>query len=134
MTSLASWQPGFSRPAAAPPMQVSATTDLAGFNKVNGTPNILQWTAPNDSQMHRARIAYVQRVTSAETGGATQVTWTNPDGSGPASKTLGPGGGGAGTTSFDTEILVAPGTTVTLAQSSALTAGACILWAEIWGS
>jgi hypothetical protein len=53
-----------------------------------------------------------------------------------ASHNPGIGGGAetAGLYQFTDAYFVEPGSTVTLVQSSAMTGGAAILWAELWGS
>ena len=115
-----------------------ATTGTAGFALQNGTPNILTWTAPGDSAVHMFVALSVVHVTSAETGGTVQVIFQSPiSGAGNHFSQLVAGGlgtdanGQTGTTIFG---LVQPGTTVTIQQTTALTAGAATAWFEIWGS
>jgi hypothetical protein len=123
---------------AGGPLALQAATPVSGFALVNGTPNILTWTAPNDGQQHRVTVFSSLFVSSTETGGLVQVTW------------IGPGAGathftqlfGANTASSaasispsnPTNFTVAAGSTVGIVQSSALTGGTATLWAEIWGS
>lgn len=114
-------------------LRMEGATPIAGFVLQNGTPNILSWTAPNDDQMHRFTVYYVVRVTSAETGGASQVTWNGPDGTA-VTTALDPGGHGNGMFSGSQQKLIAPGSTVTVQQSSALTVGAALMWSELWGA
>lgn len=120
------WQLGFT---------LQQTTGLTGYALVNGTGNIVTWTAPNDGNMHRVFVLVEQHVTNTETGGAIGLATTAPDNT---SHTFTPtgfsGGSGVSYASFAQSALVYPGTAVTLEQTSALTGGACVLWAEIWGS
>ena len=112
---------------------LQATTGAAGFALQNGTPNILTWTAPNDGNLHRVVILGNLIVTSAETGGAIGVTnLTSPSGAN-HSPGLSAGGVGVSLVTYTQSFFVEAGTTVTLAQTSALTAGAAVFWADIWG-
>ncbi len=124
--------------AVAPNAGLLASTyqanGLAGFPLQNGTPTILTWTAPADGQYHRVWLIGGIHVTSAETGGQVTLTIPHPDGSSAAPVVFGAGQGtGSAGGAFNGSI-VGPGQTVTLAQSSALTAGAAVVWAELWGS
>lgn len=112
-------------------MRKVGDTGTAGVAKINGTQNILTWTAPNDTNQHRVQVTYEQRVTIAETGGAVTLTFTDPGGNG-ASRSLEAGGGGVANASATQDVLIAPNTVATLSQSSALTAGATIMWAQLW--
>jgi hypothetical protein len=114
-------------------MSIVATTGLAGFALQNATPTILSWIVPNDGNMHRYAIFGGQFVTVAETGGAVSTTFTDPI---PTTRTrqLFAGGSGLGYTPIiTTNFLIAPNQTVTIAQTSALTAGTATVWFEIWG-
>ncbi len=123
------WAPGSS-------LGLMAATPVAGFTLVNGTPNIISWTAPNDGQLHRATFFTTLHVTSGETGGAIGFTYTTPDGFAVASIQLIAGAqtNGAYTANPPRAVVCAPGSSVVVGQSSALTAGAAVVWAEIWGS
>lgn len=118
-------------PAAA--LALVASTGIAGFTLVNGTPNIISWTAPNDGAMHQAQISITVDVTVAATGGAINVAATDPA-SGALSLTPVGGGQGVGGHAGQASLLVAPGTTVQISQGVALTAGAAKCFAQIWGS
>lgn len=112
-----------------------ATTGPNGFALQNATPVILTWNVPNDGQLHRFIVASSLIVSVAETGGQVNVHFTTPDGTVTVFD-ISNGGGGTG---FDYSagrylVIVKPGTTVTISQDTALTLGAAILWAEIWGS
>ena len=115
-------------------MDLAATTGLAGFALQDATPQILTWTTPADGNMHRVTLAGELVVTGNETGGAIQATITDPGGTIRTLNVLS-GGLSAGFNAIGGTIwTVAPDTTVTLAQSSALTGGAARLYAELWGS
>jgi hypothetical protein len=117
-------------------LRLLATTGINGFALQNGTPNILTWQPPNDGNMHRLLLVVSMQVTSAETGGAISVNYALPNGNA-AGHTLFSAGQAVGNP-LPAQILTAQTiggmSPVTLAQSSALTAGAATLWAEIWGS
>lgn len=112
-----------------------ATAGLAGFALQNATPTILSWTAPADGALHRFSVYASMHVTSAETGGIVQAVFTLPDGSAGFYTVL-PGGQGTGFNSSQVNLatIVKAGTTVTLQQVTALTAGGAKLWAEIWAN
>lgn len=117
-------------------LRLVATTGLNGFALQNATPTILSWTPPNDGNMHRFLILPYYAVTVATTGGKITVTWTGPDN---ISRTNTLYNGTYGTTgaqptvnSWIQETVGYPGTAVTIAQNTALTVGAAVLWAEIW--
>ncbi len=128
--------PGFEDPHlyTAPAMMLLAATGTAGFALQNGTPTLLTWTAPSDNQLHRVLLISGQNVSVAETGGAVGLSFTAPNGTGGTASVYA-GGSGTGL-SAATYIgrLVQAGTVVSLAQTSALTLGAAVVWAEIWGS
>lgn len=120
MTGVGIGEPG------SPASVAVASTGLAGAALQNGTPTFLSYTLPNDGQMHRIDVyALVAVGAVAETGGAVGVGFTLPNGSVVAAGTqINAGGAGANTNNQTTvSKICAPGTTVTVAQSSALTAG-----------
>lgn len=127
----------FAPAALLPPLQ--AATPAAGFALQNGTPNIVQWGAPADGLAHRFVLMATRNVTSAETGGQVSLTYTPPGAGAPPITTVVAGGGsGVGSGSLgNTATIVgmaAPGTFVTLSQTSALTVGAATVNAELYGS
>ena len=75
-------------------------------------------------------------VTSTETNGVIALTYTLPDGTASATHTLlgGNQSAGDGVPSANYMVPVEANSTVTVKQSSALTGGTAIAWAEIWGS
>lgn len=147
-TKLFSWpsQVGFSTGAGVqgtapqpPPSQsgeygkigLLATTGPNGFTLVNGTPNILSWTAPNDGQLHRIFVFFSLNVTSLQTGGNVGITI------GSGGHNLAAGGLAAGYQfglSQSMSAIVLPGQTVLIAETVAQTAGAAVFYGEIWGS
>jgi hypothetical protein len=116
-------------------LNLLAATPEAGYTLVNSTGNIITWTAPNDGNLHRFQIFSALHVTSNETGGTIAVSYTLPDGT-TTLPTLFTASQSAGAISPATTFLrlMAPGSTVTIEQTSALSAGAAVMWAEIWGS
>ena len=116
-------------------LQPVATTGPAGVALINGTQNIITWTAPNDGQMHRVALYGCLSVTTAETGGSTQLTYTSPDNRGAGVTVWGSGfGAGVFQPNLIPLITVKPGSTVTFQQNAALTAGAATVFAELWAS
>jgi hypothetical protein len=123
-------------PAWGAALVLQAATAAAGYTLVNGTGNIITWTTPNDGNLHRVTIFAVITTSSTETGGAITLLFTSPSGgagsvglyasglSGPATRASG----------APAVLVVGPNTTVTVEQSAALTGGAAVVWAEIWGS
>lgn len=127
-------------PNAAPLPVQEATTAVAGAALQNGTPTFATWTAPSDGKLHRVEIWTFLNVTSAETGGQVEATVTPPNGT-PQTFSMFAPNKAAGTYHGDGVnfgdlwgLMVEAGTTLTIAQTSALTAGAATIWAEIWGS
>lgn len=121
--------------AVAPVIGLLAATGTAGYTLVNGTGAILSWTAPSDGQMHRVSWFGQLWVTSAETGGAISISITDPGGHASTAQTIDAGGHGINFHQMNYwNLLVQAGSTVTLSQASALTVGAAVLWAELWGS
>lgn len=114
-------------------LQKVAATPVAGVALVNGTPNIVSWTAPNDGQLHRVLVMSSQQVTTAETGGAVAFDFTAPSGTARAF-TIFAAAQPTGDFSNFQGLLVKANTTAVLTQSSALTAGAATVWCEIWAA
>lgn len=117
---------------------LQATTGVNGFALTDSTPDILTWNVPDDGQLHRALAVFIMDVTTAQTGGGLNLLYTLPNGS---AQTFGilAGSQGAGYNYSNYGAVVVPvfakaGTAVTFAQASAQTAGAAVVWAELWGS
>jgi hypothetical protein len=122
--------------SAPNPLTFQISTPMTGFPLVNGTPNIISWTAPNDGKMHRFLVWGGETVSSAQTGGEINVTFTAPDGSVQNITMLGPSlstGFSLIDAVYQMMSLILPGTTVSINQATAQTAGAAKLYAEIWG-
>jgi hypothetical protein len=120
-------------PTAAIGLQ--AATPVAGYTLVNGTGTVISWTVPNDGKLHRVNAFGSLDVTSAATGGQITITYNSPDGGSAVHSFFSnsePAGVASPSSNF--AIIVEAGSTVTIAQAQALTAGAAVLWAEIWGS
>jgi hypothetical protein len=114
-----------------------ATTGPSGYVLVDGTGNIITWTAPDDGQLHRYLIFVQQIVTSDETGGELAIQFTGMDGNVYTEQFSAPGltAGFYGPASFAfTSGIIKAGTALTISQFTALTGGAATLWPEIWGS
>lgn len=115
-------------------LSLVASTPVAGFALQNATPTIITWTAPNDGALHRVVAVVSLHVTSNETGGAVNLSVTLPDGTARLPAVLA-GGTAIGTLAGNYTVShVQANTTVTLQQSSALTVGAAVVWADLWAS
>lgn len=112
-----------------------AATPAAGYALVNGTGPVLSWTAPGDGKLHRFVIFADLYVTSAQTGGEIEFTYTLPNGINVTVELFSPNQGAGNVLPDNASLFVmGAGGTVTISQTSALTAGAAAMWAEIWGS
>ena len=115
-------------------LQLQAATAVAGYTLVNGTGNIISWTAPNDGNLHRAIVMSSLKVTSNETGGQIGATSVDPA-SGSAFNGLYAANQAAGSYSSNAPgLILGANQAVAVEQATALTGGAAVLWAEIWGS
>jgi hypothetical protein len=108
----------------------------AGFALQNGTSTIFSWTAPNDGNVHTVELYSVKKIAVQEVGGAVAFHFTWPDGT-PNSPGLYAGGQAAGLTTqvafgYAGTVLVEPGSTISIQQSSALTGGASTLYYEVF--
>ena len=120
----------------APAMGLLAALPIpaAGFTLQNATPVILSWTAPADGQLHRVTIFGTLFAAAVETGGNINLVYTDPAGN-PNSTPVWAGGLNGANAPTDKGVSVKAGTTVTLQQIVALSAGGpSMVWAEIWGS
>lgn len=112
--------------------ELVGTTGAAGFALQDATPTIIgPVNVPNDGNLHRATVVWGLNVTSAETGGAVAMEYTGPGGNA-VTPQLSAGGAGAGETGTQFDRVVKPGSTVSVVQTSALTAGAATGYAELW--
>lgn len=121
---------------AAGSWSLLAGTPAGGYALQHGTPTLLSYTFPNDGNLHRAVVIANQTVSSVTTGGSVSVSWTAPDGTAGDWVALSQLNytGWDDSVSPTPPLLVKAGTTITVRQSTALTAGAATVWAEIWGS
>lgn len=105
------------------------------YTLINGTGTIATYAVPNDGNVHLVEIAALKVVTSAETGGAVTVTITDLAGHTTGALSLFAGGAAAGlatpAAAGNAAFCVPSGSLVTIAQSSALTAGASTMNAVI---
>lgn len=114
---------------------VQAETPQAGVVLGNSTPTVLSWTAPNDGQNHQVQIFLLLAVGSNLTGGAIGVGCTLASGSVVAAAAQGfAANQTAGQQQTVVNKLIAPGSTVTVQQTSGITVGAATLFASIVGS
>jgi hypothetical protein len=122
-------------------LALQATTGEGGYALVNGTGNIITWTAPNDGNLHRFVIFTRLIVASSLTGG--QI-YAGNGGTALTGGTLNSGaflwaaGQGNGdyfltkTTEAAAGVL-GPAEQIYIKQNSAVTGGSAVLFAEIWG-
>lgn len=108
------------------------TTTQTGTALNNTTQQFFQWTAPADGNLHRVMLHADLNITSVLTGGSIQLNYTSPANTSvikSVSTQTAVGEYVLGPLSF----LIKSGSTVTLAQSAAMSAGAAVLYAELWG-
>lgn len=111
---------------------LAAETPAGGFALQNATPVVYTWTTPNDGNLHGFEAYAALTVTLAETGGATKVLWTI---NGVAQQaTVFANALAVGTTVNTVQAVADPNTTVTLQQTSALTAGASKIFSVLYGT
>lgn len=120
--------------AAGRVLGLAATTGAAGYTLINGTGTILSWTAPADGLLHRVLLMSIEHVTSACTGGNISTSFTMPDGSTASGNFLIGGTQGVGAHPVTQSYMIESGSTFTVQQSAALTAGAAMYWVELWAS
>ena len=118
----------------APMMDLKATTGVGGYALINGTGTVFTWVAPNDGLMHRILLTSVKHVSVNETGGAVTASMSLPDGTASTPTIFGGGSTTGGVQGNYTARQMQAGTTFTLSQSSALTGGTSVMWAELWAS
>lgn len=116
-------------------LQLQAAVPDTGFAIGNSTPTILSWKVPDDGRNHRYIIISSVYISSTETGGQIYISFTGPSGvEGFQQVSAGGQSTGYDDSQYEPPTIVQSGSTVTIAQGSALTGGAATLWAEIWGS
>jgi hypothetical protein len=114
-------------------LRLVAATGAAGYALADSTGPVISWTAPADGNLHRFIVFASAYCTSAETGGEIEITYTMPNGDAVTVEVFSPNQA-AGQILPDnaTLFVLESGGTVSLNQTSALTAGAATMWAEIW--
>jgi hypothetical protein len=93
-----------------------------GIALVNGTPTLLTYIVPNDGNVHALVATQIKLVTVAETGGTINLNYVLQGGA--KALQFDPGGRVPGQFQQVFAVMADPGTAVTIAQVSALTAGA----------
>jgi hypothetical protein len=109
---------------------IVARTPLAGFPLVNGTPNIITWTSPNDGNLHSVIVSGIAIVASAATGGAVVMRYTT---NGVAQAQAFTAANLAANQSGSVVFSCDPNTTAHLDQQTALTVGAVTIFATMLG-
>lgn len=117
------------------PMSRVATTGPSGIALADSTSTLISWTAPDDGQMHRVQFYAIEVVSSVMTGGIVYINVTYPNGTAKGVEIF-PAQTSAGQylLGSDCNYLIEAGTTASVVQDTALTAGAATVYAEIWGS
>lgn len=108
-------------------MRVASVSNVA---LINGTQQLIQWTAPQDGQPHRAIVIVKVTITNATTGG--QIT--SQVNAGGATQLLAATQAAAKFAPPSPGAVLDPGDTISVAQQTAVTAGAGTVSAEIWAS
>ena len=101
---------------------------------INRTQTILTVTAPNDGKVHVIlAAASLKDVTATLTGGKIEFKWTDSVGINHGLPTVGTAVGQypKSVLAIETAVTLGPGTTVTLTQTTAMTAGAAKVYAKI---
>ena len=121
----------FAKKATVPSI-VTAETSATGVALINGTQTILTATVPNDGKVHLVYVGYLKTITTALTGGRITALWTTPNGAtSTVSTTTTTVGGSYKSSSTQAAIVAKPGTTITVTQETAMTAGAAKVYAKI---
>ena len=118
--------------ASVPTAPITAETSAIGVALIDGTQTILTATVPNDGRSHLVLASMWKDVTTALTGGQTRLQWVLPSGTGVGEHTTLTAVGTSGvSTSSVRDTVVKPGTTVSVLQTTAMTAGAAKVYAKI---
>jgi hypothetical protein len=116
-------------------LELQASTGAGGYALVNGTGTIISWTTPNDGLLHRVTVFTILYVSVTEVGGSINLGYTVPSGQGSSTSITGGTSSGPSPHALSPfSLIVEANTAVTITQASALTSGAAVFWAEIWGS
>lgn len=127
---------GFAPFGASPALVLQAATGVGGYPvQAVSQLSIISWTAPADGNLHRVLLMAGKQVTTLEVGGAVSLFVQSPGDGAAASYSVFAGtqaaGDYAGTALF---LPVKAGSTVNFKQTSNLTSGASLVWAELWAS
>lgn len=120
--------------ASVPTAPITAETPATGVALIDGLQTILSVPVPNDGNMHTIVSAWaIKDVSAALTGGAVSISWTPYKGT---DQTLTDSASTA--LVYETNVVftsaitsLKPGTTVTVKQTTAMTAGAAKVYAKI---
>jgi hypothetical protein len=116
-------------------LKLQASTGIDGFVKQDATPVMLTWQVPDDGNMHRVAVFCSEQCVTTETGGSVSAFIIPPNGGAAAEPQFLAASLVGGNHVGSTFGIVGPGVTVTIEQTSALTAGGpTTVWCEIWGS
>jgi hypothetical protein len=113
---------------------ITAETSSTGVALINGTQTILTVTAPNDGTVHVILAAVsLKDVTATLTGGEIEFKWTDSVGINRGLSIAGTAVGkySQSVVAIETAVTLEPGTTVTLTQTTAMTAGAAKVYGKI---
>ena len=117
---------------SVPSAPIVAETPATGVALIDGTQTILTATVPNDGKLHIFLASGIKDITTALTGGNITWTWHLPSGT---TATVYNGQTAVGVTHTQigafTSNVVTPGSTITLTQTTAMTAGAAKVYAKI---
>ena len=120
---------GHGLPAA---VAITAETSATGVALIDGTQTILTATVPNDGKVHALAFAVCEKdVTTALTGGVCTLSWTTPEGTARSINTTSTAVGAYFIAPTSGDTVLKPGTTITLRQNTAMTAGAAKVYAKI---
>jgi hypothetical protein len=102
---------------------------------VNGTQDIVTWTAPNDGNLHSVIFTYRENCTANETGGQIYVMVYDSANNVVCGSQVSGGGTFSGQYIRSTEApAIRPGERVALYQYTPVSAGAMTIYAELWAN
>lgn len=116
-----------------PTAPITAETSATGVALINGTQTILSVTAPNDGKVHTLLAAtFIKDISTALTGGTIILKWTTAANQTATHTTTITSVGITAYSALTIEsITVRADTTITLSQTTAVTAGAAKVYAKI---
>lgn len=120
-------------PAAPAGIPITAETSATGVALINGTQTILTVTVPNDGKVHLlVNAAMVKATTATLTGGKLIISSTTPVATFDLTTSTTAIGNSFSSAIHGTfQVLLKPGTQVTIKQTTAMTAGAAKVYAKI---